>query len=384
MVADTDEDGLDDGSEVDELGTDPVVADTDGDGLDDGSEVYTHETGPMSADTDHDGLNDSTEIEIHGTDPTSADSDADDLEDLDEIELHGTDPAAADTDGDGLDDGAEVYQHRTGTTTADTDGDGLDDGTEIEVHGTDPTAADTDGDGLEDAAEIEIHDTDPLQADMDGDGLKDGDEVDHDALDEADPFRMDIFVEVDYVEGYKPPTRSLEMVREAYAAAPISNPDSSTGIRLHISYGEAIDTDGRVSLDELRQRYTPVYFDHEDDGYHYGIAVGDARHDARSVAGVTQGWGDNRPFLFETARDDSDQTLPDDSIASTFMHELGHSNGIRPNDYEGVDSKAVSTDRYESAMNYNAPNGYVGYNDGVPFDDWDHIEHHLHTPDVRD
>ncbi|WP_372479755.1 hypothetical protein ACAH01_15235 [Halomicrobium sp. HM KBTZ05] len=360
-VVDTDGDGLDDGVEVHDLGTNATVADTDGDGLDDGDEVYTHGTAPMSADSDHDGLNDSAEIEVHGTDPVSAHSDSDDLADLDEIEVHGTDPTAADTDGDGLDDDAEVYQYRTGTTAADTDGDGLDDGEEVEIHGTDPTAADTDGDGLDDGAE-----------------------VGHDALDESDPFRMDIYVEVDYVEGYKPPADALDPVTKAYAAAPISNPDGSTGIRLHISYDEAIETDERVSLEELRQRYMPVYFDHEADGYHYGIAVGDARHDGRSVAGVTQSWGDNRPFLFETARDDSDQTLSDDSIASTFMHELGHSNGIRPNDYDGVDSKTVSADRYESTMNYNAPDGYVGYNDGAPFDDWAHIEHHLHTPAVRD
>ena len=38
MIADTDEDGLNDGDEVD-LGGDPLKADSDGDGMEDGAEV---------------------------------------------------------------------------------------------------------------------------------------------------------------------------------------------------------------------------------------------------------------------------------------------------------------------------------------------------------
>jgi hypothetical protein len=57
---DTDEDGLDDGEEVDLLGTDPLRKDTDGDGLIDGDEVATG-TDPNDPDTDDDGLRDNVD-----------------------------------------------------------------------------------------------------------------------------------------------------------------------------------------------------------------------------------------------------------------------------------------------------------------------------------
>jgi|ETNmetMinimDraft_30_1059905.scaffolds.fasta_scaffold100811_1 hypothetical protein len=49
--ADTDGDGLDDYTEVNETGTDPTVADTDGDGYDDGDE-WEDNTDPLD-DVDH-------------------------------------------------------------------------------------------------------------------------------------------------------------------------------------------------------------------------------------------------------------------------------------------------------------------------------------------
>lgn len=69
---DQDRDGL---SSLDEfnLGTDPSVADTDQDGIDDGEEVIVGDDGfitiPLLADSDGDGLNDGLEI-IAGSDPT--------------------------------------------------------------------------------------------------------------------------------------------------------------------------------------------------------------------------------------------------------------------------------------------------------------------------
>jgi hypothetical protein len=98
--ADGDGDGLSDRLEA-ELGTQPDVKDTDGDGLFDGQEFY--ET---------------------GTDPLQADSDGDWLSDADEG-FWRTDPLFADTDGDTLPDGVEVYLRTTNPTKADTDGDGL-------------------------------------------------------------------------------------------------------------------------------------------------------------------------------------------------------------------------------------------------------------------
>lgn len=82
---------LDGASNADELlaTTDPVNPDSDGDGLDDGFEIFDYPSSPLLADTDADGLEDDSEFRI------------------------GTDPTNPDTDGDGILDGDETY-----TTTA--------------------------------------------------------------------------------------------------------------------------------------------------------------------------------------------------------------------------------------------------------------------------
>ena len=94
-------------------GSHPAVADTDGDGLDDGTEA-TIGTSARYADTDLDGLTDAWE-NANGLDPLLAtdgngadgDPDGDHLSNEKEFE-YGTDPSGADTDGDGLRDGLET------------------------------------------------------------------------------------------------------------------------------------------------------------------------------------------------------------------------------------------------------------------------------------
>lgn len=68
---DTDDDGLEDGDEVDDLGTDPTDADTDDDNRTDSDEV-TGGTDPTDPDTDHDGYSDGVEADA-GTDPLDPD-----------------------------------------------------------------------------------------------------------------------------------------------------------------------------------------------------------------------------------------------------------------------------------------------------------------------
>ncbi len=174
--SDTDEDGLPDGTEVEEYGTDPLSNDTDADGLRDAREIggVTNATDP---DTDGDGLTDGAEVTEYDSDPTAVDTDGDGLTDREEVTEYGTDPTVADTDGDGLTDREEVSEYGTDPTVADTDGDGLTDREEVSEYGTDPTVADTDGDGLTDGAEVTEYDSDPTAVDTDGDGLTDREEV---------------------------------------------------------------------------------------------------------------------------------------------------------------------------------------------------------------
>lgn len=112
---------------------------------------------PATADTDNDGIPDGSERTIFGTDPTDSDSDGDGTFDLDEVRL-GSDPTRAntrlpDTDSDGL---ADVYESYLGTdlSNADSDIDGLNDGDEVLIYVTDPLEKDMDGDGHKDGDEV--------------------------------------------------------------------------------------------------------------------------------------------------------------------------------------------------------------------------------------
>jgi len=132
---DSDGDGLTDEFELggfrtywgEVLYTDPYDADTDGDGLEDGSEVkdpypygYAQEakvyrlmSDPTKRDTDGDGLADAVEV-ANLIDAFNAYSDPDGINDYEEWVLYNTDPIAQDTDGDGFGDDFEVWYEDQG------------------------------------------------------------------------------------------------------------------------------------------------------------------------------------------------------------------------------------------------------------------------------
>jgi len=191
---DRDRDGLSDDQER-LISTDPNDADTDGDGLNDGTEVLVERTDPLNPDTDGDGIEDGEEREL-GTDPTHADTDGDGIEDGEEVEqgsdpLDPNDPRETDADGDGLTRGEE-RDLGTNPNDADTDDDGVDDGVEVNSYGSNPLAYDTDKDGLGDGTEVDVG-TDPTDPDTDGDGLTDLAEFERgtDPLDADDPAPPD-------------------------------------------------------------------------------------------------------------------------------------------------------------------------------------------------
>ncbi|WP_376768505.1 hypothetical protein, partial [Nocardioides pelophilus] len=202
---DTDNDGINDGDEVDgttntdygNAPTDPLDPDSDDDGLTDGEETGTHNTDPNDPDTDDGGVPDGIEVDVDGTDPLDGtddlvddDADNDGLTDTEEGTI-GTDPLDPDTDDDGINDGDEV----DGTTNTDygnaptdpldpdSDDDGLTDGEETGTHNTDPNDPDTDDGGVPDGIEVDVDGTDPLDGtddlvddDADNDGLTDTEE----------------------------------------------------------------------------------------------------------------------------------------------------------------------------------------------------------------
>jgi len=376
LSADSDADGLDDPAEI-EAGTDPLVADTDGDGLDDDREVAL-DSDPLTPDSDGDGLDDAREVEV-GSDPTAVDTDGDGLDDRTEVTA-GTDPTLADTDADGVSDDREI-EAGTDPTDADTDGDGLDDGAEPDYE-TDPLVADTDDDGLEDGREVELG-TDPLVVDTDGDGFEDGPEVHRtEVLEGADPLRIDVYVEVDLVDGASLPESEVERVVEEYANAPVGREDAR-GIALHVVYDEtdlrdrgpvAVTSRPSVVGDDMATigSYQTDHYDYRGYGYHYLLVVPEvADVPTFEVLGES---GDGEMLVQSVDRSDV--------RGATFMHELGHSLGLDRNDFDGIDSDEYPVSEYPSVMNYDAGTRYYGYSSDGAFDDWSAIVEELYVPDT--
>ena len=169
---DADADSLSDFAEYHIYGTDVYIQDTDGDMLDDGEEVLEYQSNPLvyDNDTDLDGfywfqdcndtnaqINPDVEELLDGIDNNcneeidetfiGLDRDDDGLPDLDEFNIVKTDPLNNDTDGDGLEDGYEELNLGTEPLISDTDSDGLDDGYEVQISQTNPLVPDLDEDG---------------------------------------------------------------------------------------------------------------------------------------------------------------------------------------------------------------------------------------------
>lgn len=120
LSTDSDGDGLDDYYEVFVSFTNLINSDTDGNGISDDMEDYDRDglttieeynigTDPWVADTDEDTLFDGEEVNNYMTDPLKKDTDDDGLEDEDEINL-GTDPNNPDTNENGILDGDECWE----------------------------------------------------------------------------------------------------------------------------------------------------------------------------------------------------------------------------------------------------------------------------------
>ncbi|HIL33293.1 MAG TPA: DUF4129 domain-containing protein, partial [Candidatus Poseidoniales archaeon] len=251
---DTDGDGLGDWWENNVTGTDPLDPDTDDDGLTDWWENNVTGTDPLDPDTDDDGLNDFRENNQTGTDPLDPDTDDDGLLDGPELDDWGTDPLDNETDGDGLDDGDEVFTHGTDPADADSDDDGLSDGAEVLDWGTDPLDADTDDDYLNDGAEVLTWETDPLDPDTDDDGMQDGHEVSQ-GCDPLDPDTDDDGL----IDGWE-----FQRLLEGYAFSPTKNDTNDDGIE---DGDEDPDGDGLGVLDEMNIHFTdPLNRDSDSDG----------------------------------------------------------------------------------------------------------------------
>ena len=224
---------------------------------------------------------------------------------------------------------------------------------------------DADGDALPDAWETR-------GVDVDGDGVVD---LDLPAMG-ADPLHKDVFVEVDAMASHELEQAAIDRVVDAFAQAPVLNPDGTTGIALHVDNGPAsvmnprtgarwgarsghdilshVDVLGTVGaggydwgdFDALR---TANFAEEREPAFHYMISAhghdGTRSGIARTIPGsdfqVTLGAGCQQATGI-------DCTLDADAQAGTFMHELGHNLGLR----HGGDDERLAKPTYISVMNY--------------------------------
>ncbi len=210
--------------------------------------------------------------------------------------------------------------------------------------------------------------------DMDSDGLldeweTDGIDIDEDGIPELDlpamganPMRKDLFVEIDRSAGSTFDAGALRDVEAAFANAPaglITNPDGSSGITLHAMVDE-------TNLAKPSYPVPPGHFPllASIKAQHFGTPAERASpkweliKQARLASFRYCVWGGTRPGgvlgFAEIVGDDFTvliDTLPGlnrDTQAGIFMHEFGHTLGLR----HGGNTDDNYKPNYVSIMNY--------------------------------
>ncbi len=220
------------------------------------------------------------------------------------------------------------------------------------------TRCDTDGDALPDCWEL-------FGYDHNNDGTVD---VNLPALG-AHELRKDVFVEIDWMtesptHDHRPTAAALDIVVASFAAAPVTNPDGSTGIDLHLDYGQGGLWTGGNSLAHQNRILSPdpmnssviiwTDFDNIKNAnmtaarrpiFHYCVFAHEII-DFRGISGISRGIPasdfvvslGNWMFTVGTTEQQT----------GTFMHELGHNLGLQHGGSSGTNYKP----NYLSVMNY--------------------------------
>jgi hypothetical protein len=212
----------------------------------------------------------------------------------------------------------------------------------------------------------------------------------------SDPFRKDLFVELDIMEEgpngeiSEFPQESKELLNTAF---------NRQNIVLYLDDGcfgggEPIPFDDSSTMDEIRDIYWN-YFLHQDEEnwrfgiFHYGLLIYNAEHhhgfgfsgrikpviDSFQISALGMETKSNYPFF-------NRETV----YASAYMHELGHTLGIYHGNTQGCDnpkgdilgSEWLKWRPYKSVMNYGYMYRIVDFSDGSrgknDFDDWNRID----------
>ena len=223
---------------------------------------------------------------------------------------------------------------------------------------------DTDGDGLPDEWEH--------SGDIDGDGKAD--------ISDADPEKTDIYIQIDWMPGFRPTNTAMQTVVNAFKNSGAGY--ENKGINLHLVYGQQIPNRKVIDLSSDYSEWIDLantYFADETARRVYRWALFANMYDLGDGTG-SSGLASNIPgqmfmvtlggWTFDT---DADR---DRVVASTFMHELGHTLGLKHGGCDHINGKP----NYISIMSYTYqlyglnPGGIVDYShEELPPIDPEHV-----------
>ena len=210
---------------------------------------------------------------------------------------------------------------------------------------------DTDGDAL-----LDVWETSGL--DVNGDGIID---LDLPALGTS-PTHKDLLLEIDYLEFHQPTVQAVTDLIAAFNAAPVSNPDGISGIKLHVEVDEQVAH--QLDVDWLA--YEAIKATHfgtvsqraganaantlaaKSVAYRYGLFA----HSATSA----QGWAEFKGNDFVVYKGGTDGTPAAlDEEEGVLMHEFGHTLGLRHGGGDDINQKP----NYFSVMNYHWADNWI-------------------------
>lgn len=224
--------------------------------------------------------------------------------------------------------------------------------------------------------------------DRDGDGLLDdweafGYDGDGDGIAElplnqppfnASPFHRDIFVECDYMQDsdhtHQPLPAALDKVVAMFNAAPVSNPDGTSGVRVHLDTGQL--GGGNAIPDTMFLQPNPCaalrtlegqFRNHSRSVFHYCVV---AHQDAAppNTSGGQKCDNDRSEFYISLGEATSAGRVPQNTAAA-IAHELGHDLGLNHGGSDGGNFKP----NYLSIMNYSFAYGlrFQGVNERLDY-----------------
>jgi len=291
----------------------------------------------------------------------------------------------------------------------DYDNDGLPYWIETNVYGTDPTMNDAGSDVDADGIPIEWEHRfgfNPLVWDDHKNIDPDGDSINN--IEEfltynfgSDPFRKDIFLEIDYMQEANGEVRCVS--KDAMEL--VQTPFHRRNIVFHfdtgeLNGGEIVPYDSDTQFEEILEIWNN-YFLHNNSNdwrrsvFHYVIFVHDQTPKGFGFSGdVSPYWGYNpgtNGFAIANTLVEKKAKLPFKSteyiIASLIIHEMGHNFGIRFGEPFGCDNRLTGSPfklgwyiwgNYKSIMNYRYTYSILDYSDGshgkIDYDDWENID----------